>query len=265
MQVVAEELGMDFVLINCRKDLEAAGFIGEKTLEPDAETKVAIIKFFYGPVVRAMRTGLDKDGNETGRPALLVIDEFPVLPSWLGMGLNNLLEPRYPRRRLLIPENGGEVVYAHSGFRIVLLGNTIGRGVSMETADYTGQGDALDISTLDRISVIFNYGYSRQAEEKLLIEKIGDDEVVRKMIKFRDAMRQARREQGIRTPFSTRLLVQIADNYRVFGGDLGKALLYTIVNKVLPQERPIYIEQALVHFGVKLEKIAEVSGVDFDY
>jgi hypothetical protein len=265
MAVVAEELGMEFFQINCRRDMEASGFIGEKTIEPDAETKASVVKFQYGPVVRAMRCGLDADGNETGKPGLLVLDEFPTLPSWLGMGLNNLLETRYPRRRLCIPENGGEVVYAHSGFRIVLLGNTIGRGVTMESSEYTGQGDALDISTLDRVSVVFNYGYSKKAEEKLLIEKIGDDEIVNKMVKFRDSLRQARRDQGIRTPLSTRLLVQIADNYRVFGGDLGKALLYTMVNKTMPQEKAVYMEQVMVHFGIRLEKIAELAGMDYDF
>jgi hypothetical protein len=147
----------------------------------------------------------------------------------------------------------------------VLLGNTIGRGITMESAEYTGQGDALDISTLDRISLIFNYGYSRKAEEKVLEEKIGDDEVVAKLLKFRDAMRQARREQGIRTPLSTRLLVQIADNYRVFNGDMGKALLYSMVNKAMPQEKAVYMEQVLVHFGIKLEKIAELAGMDYDF
>jgi MoxR-like ATPase len=265
LKVIAEELNMEFVLVNCHRAMEMANLTGEKTVEPDETTKAAVIKFLYGPIVKAMRTGLDKDGNEVGKPAILGLDEYPALPAWCALGLNNLLETRYPRRSMMVAENGGEHVLAHSGFRIVLLGNTIGRGITMETAEYTAQGDALDISTLDRVSAIFNYGYSKNAEEKLLAEKIGDDAVVRKIVQYRDAIRKARREQGMKTPLSTRLLVHLADAYRVFGGDIGKALLYSIVNKTMPHERPVYIEQALLTFGVKLEKIAEASATDYDY
>jgi len=265
MRLVSAQLGMELVLVNCRKDMDSAGFTGEKTVEPDAETKASVIKFLYGPVVRAMRTGMDKDGNEVGPPALLVLDEFPIIPSWLGMTLNNLLECTGQRRRLVLPENGGEVVTAHSGFRIVLLGNTIGRGTTMAQAEYTAQGDSLDISTLDRISAIFNYGYSRRAEENLLSEKIGDDRVVAKVLKLRDAVRAARKQQGLRTPFSTRLLVSFADGYRVFGGDAAKAFVYVVLNKLMPEERSVYSELFFQAFGQRTEMLTASSEVDYDY
>ena len=263
MRLMAAELDMELVLINCRKDMETAGFTGEKTVEPDAETKAAVIKFMHGPVVNAMRTGLDKDGNETGRPALLVVDEFPVLPSWIAISLNNLLECAYPRRKMTLPENGGEVVMAHSGFRIVLLGNTIGRGTSMATAEHTAQGDALDISTLDRINCIFNYGYNRKAEESVLLEKFGDDKLVRKVIKLRDALRAARKQNGMRTPFSTRLLVGMADEYRVFG-DIGKAFVYGVLNKTLAEEKPVYTETFFQVFGIRIESLTNNPEMDYD-
>ena len=264
-RLLAAQLSMPLTLINCRKDMETAGFTGEKTVAPDPETKASVIKFLYGPIIHAMREGLDKDGNETGAPGLLVLDEFPTLPSWLGMTLNNLLEPGNGRRKLCLPENGGETITAHSGFRIVLLGNTIGRGTSMAQAEYTAQGDAMDISTLDRISVIFNYGYSRKAEENLLNEKIGDDRVVAKVLKFRDAVRAARKQQGLRTPLSTRLLVQLADDYRVFGGDIIKAFVYGTLNKLMPEERPVYSELFFQTFGQRIETVINDPDYDYDY
>jgi len=264
MRLMAQELDMDLVLVNCQRAMEMSGFTGEKTVEPDEATQQSVIKFVYGPVVRAMRTGLDENGNEVGKPALLVIDEFATIPPWVAIGLNNLLEPGADgRRKMVLLENGGEDVVAHSGMRIVLLGNTIGRGTTMESADYTAQGDALDISTLDRISAIFRYGYYKDAEEQLLLEKIGDDEIVKKTIKFRDAVRSQRKQKGLRTPFSTRLLVQFADAYRVLG-DIGKAMDVAVVSKLMPEERAVYSETLFTVFGIDLN--AKVTNeMDFDF
>ena len=33
----------------------------------------------------------------------------------------------------------------------------------------------------------------------------------------------------------------------------------------MPQEKAVYMEQVMVHFGIKMEKIAELAGMDYDF
>lgn len=274
-KLLAEEMNMEHYHVTCRKDMDSASFFGDKTVEVDEKTGQNFIKFIEGPVTRAMQCGLDEDGNEVGKPALLVIDEFPIIPSWLGVGLNNLMDNFSSRRRLMIDADGGRTVTSHSGFRIVLLGNTIGRGLTgFGDGLYTAQGDALDISTLDRIDAIFQFGYNRKAEESILREKIGNDRVVKEVLKFRDAIRQHRQREPhtMQTPFSTRCIVTIADLYEVWG-NIGDAIWYGIMSRLpresadpreLSGEAAIYNETVLSVFGkdIHSEKVKN-SGFDF--
>ena len=181
----------------------------------------------------------------------------------MAHGLNRLFESDDPRRTIVIAEDGGRVVRSHPGFRIVVAGNTVGRGATdMAAAAYTAQHDALDISLLNRVAVFFRMGYDREVEKRILVEKMGDDKVARQVLAFRDAIRQAVREGKLTSPFSTAHVVHIADAYRVFG-DLGKALYYAVMEYVLPEERPIYNEQAMAVTGKDL--LATYSQKDVDY
>jgi hypothetical protein len=97
------------------------------------------------------------------------------------------------------------------------------------------------------------------------MEKIGDDKVVAKVLKMRDALRAARKQQGLRTPFSTRLLVSLADNYRVFDGDIAKAFIYGVLNKTMPEEKAVYIEVFFQAFGTRIETLMNDPDMDYDY
>jgi len=274
MRLMAEELNMELELINCKRDMDTASFIGEKTIEVDEKTEQSIIKFLEGPVIRAMKCGLDEKGNEVGNPALLVVDEFPMIPSWIAIGLNNLLDNFSPRRQIRVDADGARVVTSHSGFRIVLLGNTIGRGIlSTRDAGYVAQGDALDDSTLDRIDAIFHYGYNRRAEESILREKIGNDSMVRKLLRFRDAIRNLKRQGEVTTPFSTRLIVSVCDLYREYDEDIAWALHDAVFGKLVDDspdpnvpggELAVYNEQAMQIFGIDVLKSA-ADDSDMDY
>lgn len=250
LRVIAEELNMKLYLINCKKDMDTASFLGDRTIAIDEKSGQNHIVWKDGPVVKAMQEGLDETGNEIGEPALLVIDEAPVMPSHIAIGFNNLLENWSTKRRVVLDGDGGRVITSHSGFRIVMLGNTIGKGITdLSDASYTAQGDALDISTLDRIHVIFRYGYNRVAEEIILKEKIGNNSDVDKILKVRNMVREELKAGKITTPFSTRIIVQLADAYRVFDGNLGKAFYYTVLNKVLPEEIGFYNETIVAITG----------------
>ena len=251
---VGRELGRKVFQINCRGDMGSELFFGEKTVVVDEATKQNHIVFQKGLVEQAMTEGLDAQGNEVGEPGILFIDEAAAMPAHVAIGINRLLESDDPRRTITLAEDGGRVVRSHSGFRIMLAANTTGRGATgLESAAYTAQMDALDISLLNRVAVCFRFGYDKNVEKHILTEKIGDDRVSKMVLKFRDAIRQHIREGKLTSPFSTAHIVHIADMYRIFG-DLGKAIYLAVFEFVLPEERPVYNEQANLVLGKDLMK-----------
>jgi len=260
---LGEVLGRKVFQINCRGDMGSEHFFGEQTVEVDVATKQNHIVFKKGIIENAMVEGLDENGNEVGEPAILFIDELPSAPSHVVHGLNRLFESDDPRRTLVIDMDGGRVVRSHSRFRIVVAGNTFGRG-STGVADsvYTAQQDALDMSLLHRISLFFRMGYSRKVEKHILVEKIGDDAIVEKVLAFRNAIREHIVAGKLMTPFSTKNIVDIANAYRIYG-DLGKAIYQSVLESLAPEEKTVYNEQAQILIGRDL--INDYTEDDVDY
>lgn len=260
---VGRELGRKVFQINCRGDMGSEIFFGEKTIVVDPATKQNIISFQKGLVEQALTEGLDEQGNEVGTPGVLFITEAASMPAHVAIGINRLLESDDTRRTFVIDQDGGRVVRGHSGMRIVMAANTVGRGATgMEASAYTAQTDALDISLLNRISVCFRMGYDKEVERHILVEKVGDDRIVSMILKFRDAIRDHIRQGKLTSPFSTAHIVHIADMYRIFG-NLGKALYYVMFEFLLPEEKAVYNEQAMAILGTDLIKDFTVSGVDY--
>jgi hypothetical protein len=222
-----------------------------------------VISFQKGIVEQAMVEGLDDKGNEVGAPGILFITEAASMPAHVAIGINRLLESDDARRTFVIDADGGRVVRGHSGLRIVLAANTIGRGATgMESSAYTAQTDALDISLLNRIAVCFRMGYDRDVERRILMEKVGDDKVASEIIKFRDAIRSHIKQGKLSSPFSTAHIVHIADMFRVFG-DIGKAIYYVLFEFLLPEEKVTYNEQAMAIFGRDLMVSFQQRNVDY--
>lgn len=260
---LGEVLGRTVHQINCRGDMGSEHFFGEQTIEVDSATKQNHIVFKKGIIEKAMVEGIDEEGNESGEPAILFIDELPAAPSHVVHGLNRLFESDNPRRTLVLDMDGGRVVRSHSKFRIIVAGNTFGRG-STGTADsvYTAQMDALDMSLLHRISLFFRMGYNRKVEKHILIEKVGDDAVVEKILTFRDGIRDHIRAGKLTTPFSTKNIVDIANAYRIYS-DLGEAIYQSVLESLSPEEKAVYNEQAMAIIGRDL--INDYVEDDVDY
>jgi MoxR-like ATPase len=260
---LAKELGMELYQLNCHKFMSVESFFGEKTIEIDEASKQNHIAYLEGIVVKAMTQGLDEDGNEVGRPGQLFIDEAGAIPPSLSIALNRLLESDDPRRTITLELDGGRVIRSHSGLRIIFSANTAGRGATdMMSSMYTAQMDALDISLLNRIALTFKFGYSRSVEKAIAKEKIGNDRIVSKIMKFRDIIRKNIRAGNLSTPFSTRTIIQISDAYRIYN-DLAKAIYYTTFEKLLPEEMAIYNEKAVAQLGVDI--LREFVDDDMDY
>lgn len=262
--------------INCRGDMDSSVFLGEKTVDIDPKTAQNYVRFQRGMVEQAMTEGLakDADGNEildengnpkvVGPAGVLFIDEAAAMPAHVAIALNRLLESDDNVRTLVIDNDGGRVVKSHPGFRIVFASNTVGRGSSdMASNFYTAQNDALDLSLLNRVAAFFKMGYDRVAEKNILRDKISNDMEVAKLIKFRNAIRDAIRTGKLMSMFSTAHLVHIADNYRIFG-DMPKAIYYTCFHSLLPEEKATWEETITAIYGVAdIEQT--INGANIDY
>jgi hypothetical protein len=115
---------------------------------------------------------------------------------------------------------------------------------------------------LNRVALTFKFGYSRNVEKNIAMEKIGNDKVVKQVLQFRDAIRDSIRGGELSTPFSTRSIVQISDAYRIYN-DLSKALYYTTFEQLLPEERSVYNEKAQLILGKDI--MHEFVDNDMDY
>lgn len=263
VKFLGEQTGRKVFQINCRGDMGSEAFIGQQTVEVDKATGQNHIVYLKGVIEQAMVEGLDEDGNEVGEPGILFIDELPACPAHVGHVLNRLFESDDPRRTLLLDIDGGREVRSHSGLRIIVAGNTVGRGAtSMDQTVYTAQLDALDLSLLSRVAVTFRMGYNKPVEKHILQEKVGDDKVSRSILQFRDAIRGHIRAGKLTTPFTTRNIIAIADMHRIFG-DILKAIYYTVVEQLLPEERAIYNETAMTVFGQDMLKQFVDSDMDY--
>jgi len=259
---IAKALGRQLFQINCHYGMGPESLVGERSIAIDEKTGQNYIAYIEGTVVKAMQCGLDKDGNEVGTPGLLFIDEAGAMPTQVAIMLNRLLESDDPRRTITLEHDGGRVIRSHSGFRLILAANTCGRGANtMSEAFYTAQTDALDISLLNRIAAVFKFGYDKEAEKGILLEKT-NDRVANQVIRFRDSIRDAIRAGRLSTPFSTRHIVKIADLYRIFQ-DLPKAIYLAVMEGLLPQEVVIYNEMVMAQFGKDIVK--EFTQDDMDY
>lgn len=263
VQWIGKEMDRKVYRVNCRGDMGSEAFLGEKTVVIDEKTGQNVVTFQKGIVEQAMMEGLDDKGNEVGNPGILYVDEIAAAPAHVAIVLNRLFESDDPRREMVIDQDGGRVVKSHSGFRIVCSANTAGRGSNTaEEMSYSAQGDALDISLLNRVAVCIRMGYDRNIEQRIVLEKMGDDGQARKLLMFRDAIRKHLRAGKLSTPISTKRLIDIANMFRVFG-DLGKAMYYVLFEFLLPEEKAVYNETAVAVVGKDL--IRAFSEKDVDY
>ena len=271
---LAHEIGMErykkpipVIQVNGRQDMDSSSFLGDKTIEVDSLSKQNHIVFKDGPVVKAMQTGLDSNNKpiEGAVPAILFIDETAALPSHIMIALNRLLETCTKERKITLDNDGGREIVSHPNFRIICAANTLGRGaVSNSDVLYTAQGDALDISTLNRFSATFKFGYNKEAEKKILEEKIPDTRAVGLIIKFRDAIRASIKSGKISSPFTTRDIVSIADLYRIWGS-ISDTFYYGFMNRLPNDEMTVYNEIGITVLGRDILKDVSHSTNVFDY
>lgn len=161
------------------------------------------MEFQYGPLALAMKYG-----------GLFLLNEIDLLDPASASGLNGILDGE----PLCIPENGGEVIHAHSMFRFAATANTNG------AADTTGlyQGTLRqNLAFMDRFWLC-EVGYpEKEAEVKLLGNIAADlpESIRESMVEFANEVRRLFMGLGekqnygetIDVTFSTRTLIRWVD------------------------------------------------------
>ena len=253
---LCEELGFVLHQINCHNGMTPESFIGEKTIKIDEETKQNHIVYCEGVLEKWAMQGLDENGNEIegAKPGLLFIDEAGALPPQISILLNRMLENDNPRRTFTLEHDHNREVKANAKARIIFAANNCGLGAqdSSQSA-YTAQSMAQDLSVIKRIDATFKFGYNKIAEKQILFEKIREESVINKIIKFRDNIRDSIRAGALRTPFSTGDIIKIANLYRIWG-DVPKAIYSAVIEQLSPDERQTYLQFIYAVFAVDPSK-----------
>lgn len=261
---LGESLGRKVYRINCKNDMSSESFFGGKTIVESENVDGTVMVFKDGMVPTAMREGLDDKGEVVGPPAILYIDESAAMPAHIAIGLNRLLEPCEGGAEISLEEDGGRVVKAHPQFRIICSANTAGRGaVGDNDGIYTAQGDALDESLINRMTASFRFGYNRTAEHSILTRLIRNKKIVDKIEKFRDSVRAGIKNGDLSIPFSTRHIIDIAECYNIWKGDIKKALYYTVIENLPEDEKECYNEFGRVVFNEDIANYMNSSDMDY--
>lgn len=264
------------------QDISVSDFYGEKTVVVDPVSQQNYITFVKGGLYRSLIEGtqldengdqmlFDKDGNRVydatgeprvvGKPGAFFLDEYAaLLPGMFLAIFNRVMEiPRQAGlgRTIEITTDGGRIVKSHPGFVVFLSGNTFGKGTETEEQmGYTAQNNLMDDSTLDRISVVYYFGYNLKAEKEIIYKKLKEDINAQNLINFRNEIRKQWSEGKVETLLSTRAIVQICDQAQKFedytSDNVALALYRTMFSQLREKEKAGWNETARFHFKVNL-------------
>lgn len=187
------------------------------------------MQWIDGPLTTAMKEG-----------RLFVLNEGDRADPGELAGLHDILEG-HP---LEIAVNGGQVIYPHEDFRVVMNGNSNGAGDS--TGLYAGVG-ALDVAFMDRFRVIEVEYPTPDIEESILEKKCPTlpAEIRSKMIVVANQVRKlfiggAETATPLTITMSTRALCRWAEltlDFRTAPNALSYALNQALLSKAEPEQK----------------------------
>ncbi len=233
IEQIASRLNWPVVRVAASGGLTEADLVGEWTVQ-DGETK-----FNYGFLPQAMRMG-----------AICLVDEADGMEPSVAFALHQVLEDG---GRLVVLQNGAEIIEPHPAFRLVCTANTLGHGD--DTGLYTGTR-VLNAAFLDRFSSIITVGYVERKDEIEILSRLVPGckaNLVKKLVSAGDGVREARKNDQVFCTLSTRRLIDIARKSLQLGG-LKQALEVALLSRLATEDRSVVEEIFQRHIGDVLEK-----------
>ena len=216
----------------------ASGGLTESDLLGEWTVREGETVFNYGFLPRAMRMG-----------AICLIDEIDGIEPSVAFAIHQLMEDG---GKLVLLQNGGEIIEPDPRFRLVCTANTL--GLSDESGLYTGTR-VLNAAFLDRFAAVFRMSYMPADEEVQIIRAHVPEcskTLARKLVKVAADVRSARENEQVYCTFSTRRLIDLARKH-VQLGDFASALGLAVLNRLAPQDRQVVYEIAQRHVGEMLQ------------
>jgi nitric oxide reductase NorQ protein len=202
IEYLAQSVGAPLVTVSCDVELDKTELLGRP------EIRGGDTVWVDGPVTMAMRRGY-----------WLVFDEVNMAKPEVLSVLHAVLDHR---RRLVLKENGNELIRAHPNFRVFATMNP----------GYEGTGE-LNQAFKDRFGVVLAVGYMPPGEEvRLVVKKTGiDRETARLMVKAANDTRRMVENGEIGEPISPRTLLEWAQAIREGYPPL-RAAEFTVLDKI---------------------------------
>jgi cobaltochelatase CobS len=268
-KIAARTLGMPFFRINMTGHSTDESLVGNWRVVPDPTSRQPVMQFFPGILIKAMRTGLDEDGNVVGKPAVLLIDEIDAATPETLFTLQRVLEPE---KTLTLDIDEGKVIKAHPGFVICATANTIGSGDL--SGAYSGT-NIMNFATRDRFNYVLNVDYNDAMEMKVLVnlaekthsvtDTIGNGTGTIQIGKFLAfihdmcvRLRELYKEGVLTLPITLRRKMSWLKGALMFN-DAAQAFRLSIYGFVDPEQQPLVAEAYQRIFGVD---ITEINGND---
>jgi cobaltochelatase CobS len=228
IEQLASRLHWPVVRVAASGGLTESDLLGEWTVR-DGETV-----FNYGFLPRAMQEG-----------AVCLIDEIDGIEPSVAFAIHQLMEDQ---GRLVLLQNGGEIIEPHPDFRLVTTANSLGNGD--DSGLYAGT-KVLNAAFLDRFAAVFRMSYMPPALEVAVIQSrvpacpVG---LSRKLVAVASDVREARENDQVVCTFSTRRLIELARKHGQTD-DLGTALQVSVLNRLHAEDRQVVFEICQRHLG----------------
>jgi len=176
--------------------------------------------FQYGPVAEAYMRG-----------AVLILDEIDLADTNKVMVLQAVLEGKP-----IFIKKLGKRIKAEAGFTVFATANTKGKGSS--DGRFMGT-NTLNEAFLDRFAITIEQKYPTAAVEKKIMKGYAvaypdkpleerDEQVIDRLVQWAQITRQTFAEETMDELISTRRLIATIESYFIFGGNIAKAVEYSV-------------------------------------
>jgi cobaltochelatase CobS len=226
------ELNWPVRRVNLDGETSISDFIGQWVVRDKEMT------YLYGILPTAMREG-----------QILVLEELDAADPGILFVLQSIMEDG---GKLVLTDNGGEIIEPHKDFRLVATANTLGLGD--ETGLYTGT-HVLNQSHLDRWTAVFRMEYLPPSQELEVVRKKVPElkkALAKAIVNLAGAVRRAAEQEQVFCTFSTRKVLAFASKSVSYNSTMA-ALQITVLNRLSNNDAQVVHELAQRHLP-ELEK-----------